>query len=78
MADAARDEPNQHLTPLRLSEIDLGQHQWLAELLEYRSLDSHGDAIPFPVSGMWMIEMDLRNVRSDDQLEVAVGDLHPR
>jgi hypothetical protein len=41
MADAARDEPDEHLARLRLGEIDLLHRQWCAELLEHRGADLH-------------------------------------
>ena len=41
MADAAGDEPHEHLARARLGELDLLDHQRLTELLEHRGPDPH-------------------------------------
>ena len=46
VADAAGDEPDQHLARLGLREVDLLDRQRRPELLEYRSPHSHGATLP--------------------------------
>ena len=42
VADAAGDEPDEHLARLRLRELDLLHDERLTELLEHRGADLHG------------------------------------
>ena len=51
VADAARLEADEHLAGLRLGEVDLGDAQRLAELLEHGGFDLHGRCLLSQVNG---------------------------
>ena len=44
VADAAGDEPHEHLGRGRLRELDVLDDEWLAELLQHGCADPHGGA----------------------------------